>query len=263
MVGIVAIDRKRHAGKGWLQPAGYSFAATQALFPLVGREFSMAAAVMPIAFIEQAGRYLPAAVLSPVQGRNLFIGPQGQWLGNYVPALLRTYPFFLLRNEGGENATLCIDESSGLIVDANEETQRFFQEDGSPSPAVKAILDFLQQLEHNRTLSDLAVAALAEIGLIAPWPLAVSIDNQPKTINGLHRVDEAKLNAIDDESFLKLRKSGALPLAYMQLQSMGRLEVFGQLDRLQQQLAQAAHQANNLSLDDFFAKAQNETLKFS
>ena len=218
---------------------------------------------MPIAFVEQSGRYVPVAVLSPLQGHNLFVGPGGQWLGSYVPSLLRGYPFVLARNEGAENAMLCIDEDSGLIVDANGETQKFFEDDGSPSEAIKAILNFLHQVEQNRTATDLAVAGLAEAGLMAPWPLTVSVDNQPRTVNGLCRVDEAKLNELDDESFLKLRKSGALPLAYMQLLSMGRVAVFQQLDQLQRQLSQAAHQAKNLSLDEFFAKAKNETLQFS
>jgi hypothetical protein len=263
MVNLIAIDREKHAGKGWRPPAGYNFASSQVLLPLVGFELSAATAEMPVAFIEHAGRYLPVAMLSPVQGRNLFIGPNGQWLGSYVPALLRSYPFVLVRSEGEEKATLCIDESSGLIVEAGEETQKFFDEDGSPSSAVKEIMNFLQQLEHNRTVTDLAVAILAEQGLIVPWSLTVSIDNQQRPIDGLHRIDEAKLNALDDESFLKLRKSGALPLAYMQLLSMGRLGVFGQLDRVQRQLSEAAHRAKNLSLDDIFANAQNETLKFS
>jgi hypothetical protein len=263
MVNLVAVTSEKHAGKGWRPPIGYNFAASQVLVPLVGLELSAAAAEMPIAFIEHAGRYLPVAMLSPVQGRNFFIGPNGQWLGSYVPALLRSYPFALVRGEGGENAALCIDEGSGLIVEASENTQKFFEEDGGPSSAVKEIMNFLQQLEHNRSLTDLAVAILAEQGLIAPWPLTVSIDNQPRKIDGLYRIDEAKLNALEDESFLKLRKSGALPIAYMQLFSMGRLGVFAQLDRLQRQLSEAAHQAKNLSLDDFFANAQNQTLKFS
>lgn len=262
MVSVVAVDREKHAGKGWRPPTGYSFAAGQSLLPLVGVEFARAAVSMPIAFVEQAGRYMPVAVLSPLQGHNLFVGPEGHWLGNYVPSLLRGYPFVLVRNEGVENAMLCIDQDSGLIVDADGETQKFFEDDGGPSEAVKAILNFLQQVEQNRTVTDLAVASLAEDGLMAPWPLMVSVDNQPRTINGLYRVDEAKLNALDDESFLKLRKSGALPLAYMQLLSMGRVPVFQQLDQLQRQLSQAAHQAKELSLDEFFAKARNETLQF-
>jgi SapC len=56
MAKLVAVDRERHAGKGWRQPTGYGFAATQAVIPLMGAEFAKAALAMPIAFIEQAGR---------------------------------------------------------------------------------------------------------------------------------------------------------------------------------------------------------------
>ena len=36
---------------------------------------------MPITFIEQAGRFVPMAMMSPAPEHNLFIGPDGQWLG--------------------------------------------------------------------------------------------------------------------------------------------------------------------------------------
>jgi len=263
MANLVPVERERHAGKGWRQPKDCAFAATHAVVPLLGVEFAKAAMSMPIAFIEKSGRYLPVAVMSPVEGRNLFIGPGGQWLGSYMPALLRSYPFCLLRTEGDDKVTLCIDEDSGLIVDADMETQKFFEEDGSPSAAVKATFNFLQQIEQNRSSTDLAVAALAEAGLIGPWPLTVAVDDQPQTVNGLHRVDEAKLNALDDELFLKLRRSGALPLAYIQLLSMAQVAVFEQLSRLQQQLSPVPRHEKALSLDDIFAQARNETVQFN
>lgn len=121
MVNFVPVERERHAGKGWRPPTDYAFAATSSAIPLLIVECAKAAVVMPIAFIEKSGRYQPVAVMSPVQGRNLFIGPGGQWLGGYMPALLRGYPFSLLRAEGGEKTILCIDEDSGLIVDADED----------------------------------------------------------------------------------------------------------------------------------------------
>jgi hypothetical protein len=263
MVKLVAVDSEKHAGKGWRPRTGYAFAATQAVIPLVGAEFAQAARAMPIAFIEQAGRYIAVAVMSLSLGRNLFIGPSGQWLGGYVPALLRSYPFLLLRPEGGEKMILCVDEDSGLIVDADADSQKFFEEDGAPSAAVTATVNFLQQLEQNRVVTDLAVATLASAGLLAPWPLTVAVDNQPQEVKGLHRVDEAKLNALEDEAFLKLRKSGALPIAYMQLLSMGQVELFTQLSRLQQQLAPAPVHANALSLDEIFAQAGNDTIQFN
>jgi hypothetical protein len=243
MVNMVTVSRERHGGKRWRSPpGGYAFAATQALIPLVGLEFSAAAVAMPIAFVEHSGRYVPVAVLSPVQGRNLFIAPSGQWLGLYVPAALRSYPFRLGRIDSSDQVTLCIDEDSGWVVDASADASapRFFEEDGSPSAAAKATLEFLRQVEQSRSQTDAAVAALAEARLLQPWPLTVTLGKQQVTANGLYRVDEVALNAVSEETFLKLRNASALVLAYAQLISTHTTAALGQMAMLQQQLAQHA-----------------------
>ena len=86
--------------------------------------------------------------------------------------------------------------------------------------------------------TDLAMASLAEAGVIEPWPLEVEVDGKKTAIKGLHRVNESALGALDDEAFLKLRKTSALRLAYAQLMSMGQIARFDQLVQLRQQLAQ-------------------------
>jgi hypothetical protein len=242
MVNMVAVSHERHGGKRWRAAGGYAFAATQTLIPLVGLEFSIAAVAMPIALVEHSGQYIPVAVLSPVQGRNLFIGPSGQWLGLYVPAALRSYPFCLAMHEASNQMSLCVDEDSGCVIDATTDATaaRFFEEDGSPSAALKAAAEFLQQVEHSRLQTNAAVAALAEARLLQPWPLTVTIGKQQVTASGLYRVDEVALNAVSDETFLKLRKLSALVLAYSQLISMHTMASFAQMAMIQQQLAQHA-----------------------
>ena len=49
-----------------------------------------------------------------------------------------------------------------------------------------------------------AVAALAEAGVIQPWPIKLKAEQGERAIAGLHRVDEAALNALADDVFLKL-----------------------------------------------------------
>lgn len=80
-------------------------------------------------------------------------------------------------------------------------------------------------------------------------------------LDGLFRIDEAALNVLDDEAFLKLRKSSALPLAYLQLVSTGQIALFQQLIRLQHQLA--PRQERQFPLDEIFAAAESETIRFS
>jgi hypothetical protein len=243
MANIVSVDRERHVGKGWRRP-GYTFAAANAVAPLVGSEFANAALAMPIGFIEQSGRYMPVAVMALAQGSNLLIGPNGQWIGKYVPAILRCYPFYLSRSEGKDEAILCVDEDSGLVVDEDgaENVEKFFEIDGKLSPTVNAVVEVLRQVEHDRTLTDLAVAALAEANVIKPWNLTVPVGDQRVTVSGLHRVDEAALNTLDDAAFLKLRKASALVIAYGQLISMGQTSMLAQLATIRQRMAQGAQE---------------------
>ena len=65
----------------------------------------------------------------------------------------------------------------------------------------------------------MAVSALAEAGVIQPWPIRIAAEENQREIGGLNRIDEAALNALSDDAFLKLRKSLALPIAYAQMLS--------------------------------------------
>jgi hypothetical protein len=142
-----------------------------------------------------------------------------------------------------------------------------FAADGSPSAAVKPILDTLSEMERNLKATQRAVAALADAGVIEPWPITLKAGQTEQAIGGLHRIDEAKLNALDDDAFLKLRRAAALPLAYMQLLSKGQLATLEYLAKLQAQLAQtqlARTAIANLpeSIDSLFGMAEDDTVQF-
>jgi len=59
MPRFAVVDRERHGGKKWLRFKGYSFAAADALAPVVGAEVGRAAVSMPCAFAQQpSGGYI-------------------------------------------------------------------------------------------------------------------------------------------------------------------------------------------------------------
>src|SRR5262245_31384526 len=175
---------------------------------------------MPLAFMQRAGCYFPMAMMCPMSGHNLFVGPDGQWLGGYVPSSLRSYPFRLVRPKGSEQLALCVDEDSGVVKDVGEKGEPFFTAEGQLSQSTSRLLEFLRQIEANRMATELAVAALAEAGVIEPWPLEVEVGGKKAGIRGLQRVNELALGRQADETILKLHKTSALRLAYAQLMSM-------------------------------------------
>ena len=254
MPRIVPINPSDFCDKAWRKPTGYSFAANQAVAPLVAAEFPKAASAIPIAFIEQEERFIPVAVLSPLPGRNLFVGPAGQWLGTYVPASLRSHPFLLARGTAPEEVALCIEQDSELIVPAGDPNAApFFGPDGRPSEPTAAVLSFLSALERNREATTLAIGALAEAGIIQPWLLNVAVDDEQREVKGLFKIDEAALNALSDEAFILLRRSGALPLAYLQLVSTAQIILFEQLSRTQEQLANPSLKQSAAAMEELFA----------
>jgi hypothetical protein len=99
------------------------------------------------------------AMMSPMPGHNVFVGPDGEWLGGYMPSSLRSRPFRLVRREGSEQMALCIDEDSGLIGDADEAGEPFFATDGNPSQSISTIMEGLRQIEANRVATDLATGS--------------------------------------------------------------------------------------------------------
>jgi hypothetical protein len=262
MVQFVAVSQERHASKKWQRHVNYRFAAAEALAPIIGAELARAALCMPLAFVEEAGRYHLVAILSLAPGRNMFVGPDGRWLGAYVPAWFRAYPFRLLAQQGTDQSVLCVDEASGLVTDASHSAEKFFDEAGAISPSLKPVVELLTQVERSRKATDLAVSALAQAGVIRPWPIKFKSEQGEQAINGLHHVDEAALAALPDEVFLKLRTASALPIAYAQMLSAGQLGIFEHLARVPAQRTPPPAAALPETIDSLFELPNDETIRF-
>jgi hypothetical protein len=255
---LIAVTRERYAGKKWRRSGGYGFAATTAIVPIVGAELGRAALALPLAFVQDAGRFVLVAVLSATPGRNMLVGADGRWLGNYIPACLRGYPFSLAPSQEPGQLVLCIEKGAGA-VGADGGGEDFFDQDGNLSPVLKKVLDFLSQFERSRVATNVTVSALVEAGVIRPWSIQIKGEDNARVIAGLHRVDEAALRALSDDAFLKLRNLSSLPVAYAQLLSMALIGVLTQLARsqLKPKVAELPD-----SLDTLFGLSTDDIIKF-
>lgn len=237
MPSFHALSPSTHATQRWRRYDSYAFAAQDALAPLVAQELPRAMLHLPIAFVRQNEQFTPVAVLGIQPGQNLFVAPDGRWLGGYTPAAYRAHPFALAKLPDGQQV-LAFDADSGLLTEGKEETEGepFFDADGRPAQAVQDILAFLTQVHTNRALTQGICQALAEHQILQPWPITVQTEGGERQVEGLHRIDEAALNALSAPSLKALQQAGALPMAYCQLLSMQHLPLLGQL-------AQAHHKA--------------------
>lgn len=217
---------ERHGTQRWRRVSSFAF-FQQPLLPLAGTELTQAALALPLAFAPVDGGFACVAVVGVRDGQCLYVAPDGRWLGRYLPATLRCYPFALAL-VGDDKHALCVDEASGLMSQQPQD-ERFFEEDGTLTPALKGILDFLGLVRGSRAALANACAALQTHGLLQPWEITLEKPEGPRRLEGLFRVDEAALNALPDEAFLALRRGGALTVAYAQMMSMQNLPALGEL----------------------------------
>ncbi len=248
MSKFAAISKEAFSEKSWTRPTDFSFAAGFPTTPVVAAELPSLVPAMPLGFVRNGGTFELVAICSLQPSNNLYVAPDGRWLGGYIPALLRSYPFRLAKAQGRDDSILCIDEASGMIVDHGQGVP-FFEASGEPAPALKDILNMLTQIERSGVATQAAISALDSARLIQPWPLSLQPDSQPAAMaHGLFRIDEAAMNALSEENFLKLRGNGAFAIAYAQLLSMHQLGLLQRLDQVQTELkAQAEAQMNVLS----------------
>lgn len=239
-----ALTREEFAGKRWQRHGSYQFAAGQHISPLVLTEMSKAMMALPIALVAQAQAYVPVAVMGLQPGVNWLVRPDGRWLAGYIPAALRSHPFYMARSADGQSV-LCFDMDSGLLRDAQSatDTEAFFGEDGKPSAVVSSIVEFLGSVASSQQVTARACAALQSHGLIQPWTIKLATPQGEKTLDGLFRVDEARLGQLGGAELQELVQTGAMGLAYCQLLSMQHLSVLSRFSELQAQWRQAAASA--------------------
>lgn len=222
MPELVVVAKENLEGKHWETPQNFSFAARDALCPLVLFETNKAAIHLPIAFSKHNDGFLLVAVQGLELGTNFLVDNAGKWIGPYIPAPYRAYPFsFATANDDSE--VLCVDLASGLISEGDEEGIAFFESNGEPNEKVKGVFQFLSHIAQNRKPTQNLCDLLQSLDLFEPWPIDVNKDGVETKVEGLFRINEIKFNELKADDLIKLRDAGGIPLVYCQLLSMQNL----------------------------------------
>ncbi|WP_087720923.1 SapC family protein [Salinicola salarius] len=257
----VAVSRTQHADRHYQPRQGYRFAAEQPVASILLAELGKLLPHYALGFIQQGESayqsYQPVALLGLNGQHNLYVHPDGRWLGNYVPASLRGYPFTLANTED-QQQVLCIAQDHLL---EGEQGEPLFDEQGQLEQRVQQTLGFLQECEKNRQLTQAAAGVLGDTGVIEPWPLKIERGEgqEPLKVNGLYRVDEKALNALDADTYATLR-GGPMALAYAQLFSMSQLSQLAERAKFHDK--HHAQQQTSENLDQFFGDDEELTFDF-
>lgn len=217
---VVALNEQTHANLRVRPATGFAYAARINSVPLLGGEFFDCAREYPIVFANDAAGPMPGALLGLREAENLFVGRDGKWDARYVPAFVRRYPFVPGKGPNGE-FLVCIDEASPCF-DRKQGEPLFVA--GKPGAQLEHAIKFLTEFHQAATATEMLGPRLQALGLLRQADsLAQLNDGSQFRLSGLNVVDEAKLRELDRDTVHDLFVSGALPLIYAHLISLGNL----------------------------------------
>lgn len=254
---LVPVSPKEHRDMHWMPCHDLNFASESQILPLCLGEMTQAAAHLPFAIIKQGEHFTPVMITSLIPEQNHYINLNGQCVENYVPLVLRGYPFARVLNKSTDQTVLCIDEGYGAVVEPDTpDSEPFFDDEGKVAPKVQKIMQLLEQIENDRKTGYQACSILNKHNLLKEWPIQVRVGaGEVQTLSGLLQVDNEALNKLSTESFGELQSYFAIVVAYTQLVS------FHQLPRLHA-LAQARYQQDQAGQGFDFLQ-EDDMIRFS
>lgn len=261
----VAINKTSHQDLGWKKQHDYFYASADTLAPVVVEELSSVIKDMPLVFVrdEQQQGFVLTAMQSLQPQLNVYVSGDGRWQGLYVPAFYRGMPFRLVDINKDGQFTLCVDLDSPLVhTHAEDDDAQLFNPAGQFSEDLTRLLEFLQQYEHQRQLTNSLVNQLEKHQLIQPWPIRFkeSDDAEPINVDGLYRIDEAALQSLNAPALQELAASGALIVAFSQLLSQARMKELNHYYSLRS--SQPTQLSAEPDLDELFGEKQEDIFRF-
>jgi len=221
---LVPVNKDAHAAKKLRPLDSFAFASGFHLASVMIPEFGRAAASYPIVFLEdkEQDTFRPVAMMGVEEGANLFVDEAGKWKSGYIPAIIRRYPFSLIRTETPEQFLVGIDGETSLLNDT--EGTALFKEDGEPSELLEGAKQFLGELNQMELMTLEFAKFLAQHNMLTPLNLQVQDATGVRNISGAYVVNEERMGNLSDETFGELRKKGYLPAIYAHLVSLGQID---------------------------------------
>lgn len=184
-------------------------------------EIKYVAQSCPVAFAANAQGWRAMAIFGPGDGNNRFVvAPLWRWRGQYIPALMRAYPFML--EPKNQDA---IRLWPGVVPEPLEDGVLPLVEDGQPTARVRQIFGFLHQVHNGMVNVKPTLDLLGDEGILIPW----SRNGGPEIVLGEHKlfvVDADGFARLSDEVFLRIRELQALPWLYAHLHSLHHSRIF-------------------------------------
>ncbi len=196
-----------------------------ALF-VAAAEFGDVCREFPIVFVK-AGKeadgtdaIAPIAVMGLAQNQNLYVSGE-RWRAQYLPAILRLYPFCIARIDE-QRFAICVDRAFAGV--GEQAGQALFQDDGQASGLLTDVQKQLEVLETEIQRTRLVGRRLQELDVLRPMRFDTKMpDGRQHTVDGFLVVDDDKMSKLDDAVVGELHRNGMLGLVQLHWVSMGNM----------------------------------------
>lgn len=228
MTNFVLLNSNEHRNLKVRTDFGEDFDGGGSLVEVVPQEFRNIATNYPILVtqFEEGGKFMACALLGIEMGENLYI-VDGKWDATYVPLHVQRGPFRInvQQKQGSDqpDMVMSIDTDSGRVNETDGEP--LFEEDGSQSEYLKYIDTVLSRLVAGAEAAKIFAAALEKFDLVKPMNISIEFaDGQKGTVQGLHSIDEEKLQALSGDDLKELNANGVLMLLHIVIGSLAQID---------------------------------------
>lgn len=225
-VTSVPLVAKKHKGLKVSQDASLEHLKNNHAARIFMYEFVKAANDYAIVFAKSpdTGNFMSVVMWGVETGENLYVDGS-DWVGGYVPESVRCYPFTMQAHpDDSEKLYIGLFETVDLVN--KDHGELMFNEDGSETEWMSLTKKFLGHVYTHEFLTSEFVAELDSLGLLIAQSLSMNIKGkeEPSQMSGFYIVDKAKLDALSDEDYLKLRKNNAWTAIYAHLSSLANIK---------------------------------------
>jgi hypothetical protein len=226
---VVPISSEAHRDVSVKVIENFAFATSLNSVPLLAAEFIAAAQDYAIVFASGSDAIFPAVLLGFEDGANLCVDASGAWVGGYVPAFLRRYPFVFAEDVGGESGkfTLCIDED---YVGLNREGrgERLFDSDGNRTQYLQTMLAFVSQFQAQFSRTRTFGERLKRLGLLEDAQARfTTAEGRTGTLGGFQTIVRDRLKAIPEAELKAMFATDELELCFVHLHSLQNINRLG------------------------------------
>jgi len=222
---IVPISQEEHGGMFLDRVDNFSYAKDLGFVYVFCMEFIRAAKEYPIVFSIAGNEVFPVAMLGLRNNQNVFLDDEGNWLGDYVPAYIRRYPYILMKVPDSSEHVMCIDRDfPGLNTEGRGE--RLYNEDGTDGPGIEHAKKFLVTFQKNINITAAFCKRLQELDLLVPMPPPSGAKRKRVDLEGFGIVDRNRIFDLEDEKLVDMLRNDDMELIYMHLFSANLLTYF-------------------------------------